>query len=156
MQSTYCELQSPATNYPLQSRRSEPHSYRIYSIIYVPTTPIPLIYNTHSSPANALYIHLIGKYILYDIQIALATKQSTSIFCQHPEIQRNSGYISLIRYFENAGTQVLSFSTLVSAAFESSGSVPDVDIQPLFCCISSVCHKAQQNQNYCPLSSTGV
>ena len=94
---------------------SEPHSYRIYSIIYVPTTPIPLIYNTHSSPANALYIHLIGKYILYDIQIVLATKPSASIFCQHTEIQRNSGYISTsgtLPLLSNAAdTKVLKDST---------------------------------------------
>ncbi len=36
--------------------------------------------------------------------------------------------ISKVRYFENAGTKAVSFTALVSAAFESSGSVPDVDI----------------------------
>ena len=35
--------------------------------------------------------------------------------------------ISKVRYFEHAGTKVLYFSTLVSAACESSESVPDVD-----------------------------
>jgi len=54
-------------------------------------------------PLNNLHLSSASQISLQSLQNTF-TKQSTSIFCQHTEIQRNSGYISLIRYFENAGT----------------------------------------------------
>ena len=58
-QSIYCKLLLPAINYPLQPRMSELNPYRIYSIIYIPTTtPIPAQHTMCNGLLSLNYMHL--------------------------------------------------------------------------------------------------